>query len=65
MKLSFSLLATAINAQTDSPGDIGPYLDELQSYCEQTYGLTNNGLPNKWTRRKVFQTKTNFNISFC
>ena len=62
MKLNFSLLAVAIHAETDtSPGDIRPYLDQLQSYCEETYGLPayvtgrkygKTTFANKWKNRK-------------
>ena len=69
MKLNFSLLAAVIQAEgTDSsPGDIRPYLDALQSYCKDIYGLPafNTGklsrteFANKWKHRNDFET--NFN----
>ena len=71
MKLNFSLLAAVIHAETDSSGvedglgDIRPYLDALQSYCEETYGLpayrtggkyTRTTFANKWKNRNNFET---------
>ena len=67
MKLSLSLLAAVIHADHDdtSSGDIGPFLDQLQSYCDQTYALpaydtgrlTKDQFARKWTNRKVFKEK--------
>ena len=67
MKLNLSLLAAVIHADHDdtSSGDIGPILDQLQSYCTETYGLpayetgrlTKNQFARKWTNRKVSKEK--------
>ena len=66
MKLNFALLAAVIHADDDtSSGDIGPILDQLQSYCTETYGLpaydtgrlTQDQFARKWTNRKVFKEK--------
>ena len=66
MKLNFSLLVAVIHAETDSSlaPDIRPYLDELQSYCEETYGLpayrtggnyTRTTFADKWKHRKILK----------
>ena len=60
MKLSFPLLAAAYHAEELSSGNIKPYLDKLESYCNETYGLpayatgilTPEQFATKWTNRK-------------
>ena len=69
MKLNFSLLAAVIQAEEteSSSGNIRPYLDALQSYCEDTYGLpayntgklSRTAFADKWKHRNDFET--NFN----
>ena len=65
MKLGFSLLALAVQAE-DSVSDIEPYLSQLGDYCKQTYGLpayrrhredTRQDWKLRWTNKKRIQIK--------
>ena len=70
MKLNFLLLAALIHAETELSGDISLYLDALQSYCKDTYGLlkytyifntgklSGTAFANKWKHRN--DLKNNF-----
>ena len=73
MKLSFPLLAAAYHAEELSSVDIIPYLDQLESYCNKTYGLpayatgklTPERFATKWTNRKgIDSEKTVLSVSF-
>ena len=65
MKLSISLLAAAVSGEETSSttGDISPFLDALEAYCIETYGLpAYRTRPNesistwatRWTNRNGF-----------
>ena len=67
MKLSFPLLAAAYHAEEHSSVDIIPYLDKLESYCNETYGLpayatgklTPEQFATKWVNRKGIDSEKN------
>ena len=65
MKLSISLFAAAVSGEeaSSTTGDISPFLDALESYCIEAYGLpafrtkpneTNAQWAARWTNRNGF-----------
>lgn len=67
MKLSLSLFAAVVSGDeaSSTTGDISPFLDQLESYCIEAYGLpAYRTKPNesptqwatRWTNRNSFST---------
>jgi len=57
--LNFTILFAAVASQ-DTKGDIAPFLDELESYCKETYGL-----PVYHTRGKTQKEFADLRINRC